>query len=52
MSGAAGRSVHVSCDEAGGSVHARALVVLPGWIPGLPAWTFTIDGSVVKEQVP
>jgi hypothetical protein len=52
LSGAAGRAVEVSCRESDRSMHARARVVLPGWIPGVPAWTFTVDGSVVKEQVP
>jgi hypothetical protein len=52
LAGAAGRSVEVSCREVDRTMHARARVVLPGWIPGVPAWTFTIEGSVVKEQVP
>jgi hypothetical protein len=34
------------------AMHARARVVLPGWLPGVPAWSFTVDGSVVKEQLP
>jgi hypothetical protein len=49
---AAGRSVQVSCREIDRAMHARAGVVLPGWIPGVPAWSFTVEGSVVKEQVP
>jgi len=52
LAGAAGRSVQVSCEEIDRSVHARARVVLPGWLPGVPAWSFTVDGTVVKEQLP
>jgi hypothetical protein len=49
---APGRSVDVSCREVDGAVHADAGVVLPGWIPGVPAWSFTVDASVVKEMAP
>jgi hypothetical protein len=44
-------AVHVSCAEVDGSMRARAHVALDGWIPGLPTWTFTIDGAVVKERL-
>lgn len=46
------RSVQVTCREVGGAMRARARVALEGWIPGLPTWTFTIDGEVTKERVP
>jgi hypothetical protein len=45
------RSVQVTCREVGGAMRARARVVLDSWMPGLPAWTFTIDGEVAKERV-
>ena len=35
-----------------GAMHAQAQVVLAGWVPGVPTWTFTVDGTVVKEQAP
>jgi hypothetical protein len=47
----ASRSVEVTCHEVGGAMRARARVVLDGWMPGLPTWTFTIDGEVTKERV-
>ncbi len=46
------RAVRITCREVGGAMRARARVVLAGWMPGLPTWTFTIDGEVVKERVP
>ena len=50
LSGAAGRSVRVSCREVGGAMQAEARVTLAGWIPGIPDWSFTVSGSVVKER--
>ncbi len=50
LSGAAGRSVRVSCREVDGAMRAEARVTLAGWIPGIPAWSFTVAGSVVKER--
>ena len=52
LGGGAGRAVAVSCREVGGVMQARARVVLEGWIPGIPTWTFSVDGTVVKEDVP
>ena len=43
--------VRVTCREVGGVMRARARVVLEGWMPGLPTWTFTLDGEVAKEQI-
>jgi hypothetical protein len=52
LAGAVARgSVDVECDEVDGSMRARATVVLASWLPGLPAWRFTIDGRVLKEQL-
>ena len=51
LSGAAGRSVRVSCREVDGAMEAQARVTLAAWIPGIPAWTFTVAGSVAKEGV-
>ena len=45
-----GRAVHVSCREVDGAMHAQARVVLAGWLPGVPDWSFTVDGTVVKEH--
>jgi hypothetical protein len=45
-------SVRVDCTDDGGAMHARARVSLAGWLPGLPTWTFVIDGAVVKERLP
>jgi hypothetical protein len=45
-------SVRVTCNEDDGRMHARALVALAGWLPGLPSWTFVLDGSVLKERLP
>jgi hypothetical protein len=44
-------TVEVDCREAGGSMRARARVVLDGWIPGIPSWRFTLEGAVLKEAV-
>jgi hypothetical protein len=45
-------AVRITCREVGGSMRARANVVLRGWIPGMPTWTMVIDGQVAKERVP
>jgi hypothetical protein len=45
-------AVLVTCREVGGSMRARARVVMTGWIPGIPTWTMVIDGEVAKERVP
>lgn len=45
------RAVRVTCREVGGVMRARARVAIPGWMPGLPTWTFTLDGEVVEERV-
>ena len=50
LSGSAGRSVRVTCREVGGSMHAEAQVTLAAWIPGVPSWSFSLSGSVVKER--
>ena len=50
--GAAGRSVRVSCREVGGAMQARARVTLAAWVPGVPSWSFTVTGAVVKEHTP
>ena len=52
LGGGAGRAVTVSCHEVAGAMHAQAQVALGGWVPGIPTWTFTVDGTVVKEQEP
>jgi len=46
------RTVRITCREVGGAMRVRARVVLAGWMPGLPTWSFTLDGEVVKERVP
>jgi hypothetical protein len=53
LDGVVGSStVRVTCREGGGAMRARAVVVLRGWIPGIPTWTMVLDGEVAKEQVP
>ena len=52
LGGAAGRAAHVSCREIGGVMRARADVSLPGWLPGVPTWSFRLDGTVTKEHEP
>jgi len=45
-------SVRVTCSEDGGTVRARAEIVLEGWIPGIPTWTMVLEGEMVKERLP
>jgi hypothetical protein len=45
-------AVEVRCEEVDGAMRAHATVRLAGWLPGVPAWTFTIDGRVAKEELP
>lgn len=45
-------AVRVICREVGGTMRARARVVLPGWIPGIPTWTVVLEGEVVTEREP
>lgn len=45
-------SVRVTCRELDGAMQARAEVALAGWLPGVPTWTFVLDGAVVKERLP
>lgn len=53
LGGAMGRAVGITCEERDGKVHARATVRLAGWLPGVvPDWSFTLDGTAVKEQDP
>jgi hypothetical protein len=52
LAGAAGQSVRVSCREVGGAMEAHARVTLAAWLPGVPSWSFTVVGSVVKERLP
>jgi hypothetical protein len=53
LDGVVGSStVRVTCRQVAGAMHARAVVVLRGWIPGIPTWTMALDGEVAKEQVP
>ena len=53
LDGVVGSStVRVTCREADGAMRVRALVVLRGWIPGIPTWTMVLDGEVTKERVP
>lgn len=52
LGGGAGRQVAVSCREVDGVMQARARVALGGWVPGIPTWSFTVDGTVVKEHAP
>jgi hypothetical protein len=49
LAGTAARVVRVSCREVGGAMEARAQVTLATWIPGIPSWSFTVAGAVVKE---
>ncbi|MFI5372730.1 MAG: hypothetical protein ACHQ52_14330 [Candidatus Eisenbacteria bacterium] len=53
LGGAMGRGVRITCQEHAGTVSAHATVHLAGWLPGVvPDWTFTLDGSALKEQYP
>ena len=45
-------AVTVTCREVGGTMRARAHVVLAGWIPGIPTWTMVLEGEVVTERLP
>ena len=45
-------AVRVTCREVGGSMRARARVVLAGWLPGIPTWTMVLEGEVVAERAP
>ncbi len=45
-------AVQVTCREVGGTMRARARVVLAGWLPGIPTWTMVLEGEVVKERLP
>ena len=45
-------TVQVTCRDEGDAMRARARVVLPGWLPGIPTWTMSLEGQVVKERLP
>jgi hypothetical protein len=46
-------SIRITCREAVGTIRAQATVRLVGWLPGLvPDWSFTLEGSAVKEHDP
>jgi hypothetical protein len=45
-------AVRVTCREDSGAMRAHAEVVLAGWMPGIPTWTMTLEGEVVKERLP
>jgi hypothetical protein len=53
LGGAMGRSVLVTCTEDADAVRARAVVTLPGWLPGVvPDWAFVLDARAHKERDP
>ena len=52
LGGGLGRGVRVACRELRGAMHARATVVLASWLPGIPAWSFSLEGQVAKERDP
>ena len=53
LGGPMGRRVVISCREDAATVHAHATVHLAGWLPGIvPDWTFTLEGSALKERDP
>ena len=47
-----GGAVRVTCREVGGTMRARASIVLAGWIPGVPTWTMVLEDEVVAEREP
>ena len=51
LGGAMGDGVRLRCAEEDGVVRARADVVFPAWLPGVPSWGFRATGVVVKEAV-
>ena len=51
LGGGLGRQVQVECHDAQGRITADVVVMLPGWIPGVPDWSFHLVGSATKEHV-
>ncbi len=52
LGGSMGSGVRAACSSDGVSVVARADVVFPSWIPGVPDWSFVALARSVKEQAP
>ena len=43
--------VRVRCESGTAAVTAHADVELTAWIPGVPDWSFTLEGRATKEAV-
>ncbi len=43
--------LRVRCDSGATTVVAHADVKLAAWLPGIPDWSFTLEGRAVKERV-
>jgi hypothetical protein len=50
LRGPIGDDVTITCEAAALHSRARADVTLPSWLPGLPAWTFTVGASAHREE--
>lgn len=52
VNGGIGTNITTSCTAQAGVVDAAAHATLPGWLPVVPAWTFTVHGASRLEQNP
>ncbi|MDP9073258.1 MAG: hypothetical protein M3N98_03610 [Actinomycetota bacterium] len=52
LNGPLGKNVTISCATNGTASTADATATLPGWLPIVPAWTFTVHGRSHLEQNP
>lgn len=52
LGGPMGDGVSIGCAEVNGQMRAVAKVVFPGWLPGVPDWSFSIGAAGVKEEAP
>ncbi len=52
LNGPLGKNVTLSCTTTATASTADATATLPGWLPIVPAWTFTVHGRSHLEQNP
>ncbi|MGH9011606.1 MAG: hypothetical protein ACRDYF_17445 [Acidimicrobiia bacterium] len=52
LGGRLGQEVHVTCDEEGDEMVARAEVTFRSWLAPGPDWTFAVAAAAVKERLP
>jgi hypothetical protein len=52
LGGPMGDDITITCTDNGATVTATATGTFQGWLPIVPAWSWTIEATATKEQAP